>query len=419
MKKNPIPLRKILNGFRSEFSFVSRNFIVLIVSQCLFSFGLEMSAPFESLYIRELGASPFVLGLITATGTAVLCIFQIPGAYIADKYGRKEIILKMSFGMALSYLIYILSPSWQFMFIALLLSNFFLIYQPALKAIEADSIPPEKRSIGYATLRVIPLIPAILSPTIAGFLTGTFTLNLGMRIVYSIVFICLLATAFIRMSFRETLGTVKKIKFKDIIRNYKDSTFAMYEALMSMSRSLKFLTLVSILSAFEEPMFFMFCSLYAIDVVGVNGVQWGLAFSFLALMSLVVGLPVGKVIDTIGKKRSMILAYLLFISSTTCFIFARGFIPLLVAFALDGLGAALLSPAHSALLADMTPRDRRGRVLGAIRTTDIMFTVPSIVIGGYLYQIYPSSPFILSMAFGIVIIFVLFSLVHEPEKKEV
>jgi len=104
--------------------------------------------PFESPYIRDLDATPAMLGLMGSVGAALFSLVQIPGAYIADKYGRRQIIVTMTFVLSFSYILYAVAPDWRFVLLGMLFANLTSIYQPALLALEADSISPEKRGMG-------------------------------------------------------------------------------------------------------------------------------------------------------------------------------------------------------------------------------------------------------------------------------
>ncbi|MGD8506027.1 MAG: hypothetical protein PVF15_05120 [Candidatus Bathyarchaeota archaeon] len=73
-------------------------------------FTFALVAPFESPFVKELGAPPVVIGLMGSVGAAMLSLVRIPGAYIADKYGRKQIIVTMTFSIALSYLLFVFCP---------------------------------------------------------------------------------------------------------------------------------------------------------------------------------------------------------------------------------------------------------------------------------------------------------------------
>jgi MFS family permease len=72
-----------------------------------------MVIPYESLYIRELGASPSIIGLIGSLGSVILILTRIPGGHIADNYGRRKIIVTMTFVLASSFLFYAFAPSWE------------------------------------------------------------------------------------------------------------------------------------------------------------------------------------------------------------------------------------------------------------------------------------------------------------------
>ena len=138
----------VLSRLRSEFSFMRGNLLTLIVSWLFMYFTFALVSPFESPFIEELGAPPVVIGLMGSIGAAMLSLVRVPGAYIADKYGRKQIIVTMTFSISLSYLLYIFAPDWRFVLVGMIISNLSLIYQPALQAIHADSIPPERRGMG-------------------------------------------------------------------------------------------------------------------------------------------------------------------------------------------------------------------------------------------------------------------------------
>ena len=128
-------MRRTLVRIRSEFSFIRGNLLTLIVSWLFVYFTFSLVFAFESPFIRELGAPPFIIGLMGSVGAAALSFVRVLGAYIADKYGRKQIIATMTFVIAFSYLFYIFAPDWRFVLIGMIISNFSLIYQPALQAI--------------------------------------------------------------------------------------------------------------------------------------------------------------------------------------------------------------------------------------------------------------------------------------------
>ncbi len=396
------------------------NLLTLIASWFFVYFSFSMTFSFESPFFRALGAPPTIIGLMGSIGSLMLGLVRIPGAYIADKYGRRQIIVTMTFVIAFSYLFYIFALDWKFVLVGMILSSLALIYQPALDAILADSIPPEKRGMGYAAVNVIPSIPTIFAPVIAGYLVETYGIVAGMRLVYSVILFCMLIAALIRLFFlRETLEHPQRIKLGEMLGAFKSSIGAIAEAWKEMPKTLKFVTVAFLISAFEEPMFRMFASLYVFDVVGVNEIEWGLVNTASIAMTLVFGFPFGKIVDKIGRKKSILIAYSVYIPSTFFFLSSRSFPHLLIVYLIFAAGGCLIMPGYNALLADLIPREKRGRIMGTIITLNILATVPASILGGALYEFTPASPFILEMILGATVGLIILFKVKEPKKKEV
>lgn len=413
-------LGSISARIRAEFSFMRGNLLTLIASWLFVFFTFSLVFSFESPFFRELGAPPFVIGLMGSAGAATLGLVRIPGAYITDKYGRKQIIVTMTFLIAFSYVFFVFAPDWRFVLIGMVISNLSLIYQPALDAILADSIPPEKRGMGYAATNVIPNIPTVFAPALAGYLVEIYGIVPGMRIVYTIVFFCLLAAAIIRLLFlKETLKNPQRIRLAEVKAAFRNSLQAILEAWRDMSGSLKFLTLAFLVSAFEDPMFRMFTSLYVFDVIGLGSLEWGLANTASIAATLAFGFPMGKLVDKIGRKKSIVSANLIFISATVAFLVAGTLNHLIVVFFMFAIGGSLLGPAYSALLADMIPQEKRGRIMGTIVTLNILATVPASALAGFLYGASPSYPFAFVVLLAITVTLIVFLAVREPKTREV
>ena len=412
-------MKRLFEEIRAEFAFMRGNLLTLIASWFFVFFTFSLTFSFESPFFRELGAPPTIIGLMGSIGSMVLGLVRIPGAYIADKYGRRQIIVMMTFVIAFSFLFYVFAPDWRFILVGMVISNLALIYQPALDAILADSIPPEKRGMGYAATNVIPNIPTVFAPAIAGYLVERYGIVPGMRLIYSVVFFCMLAAALIRFFFlQETLKHPQRIRLEEMLGAFKSSIGAIGEAWKEMPKTLKFVTVAFLVSAFEEPMFRMFASLYVFDVVGVNEIEWGLVNTASIAMTLIFGFPFGKVVDKIGRKKSILMAYSLFIPSTFFFLSSRNFPQLLIVYLVFAAGGCLIMPGYNALLADLVPREKRGRIMGTIITLNILATVPASMLGGILYEFAPAFPFILAMTLGTAVSLIILLKVKEPKKRE-
>ena len=412
-------MTSLLVKFKEEFSFMQGNLLTLIVSWLFVFFTFSMTFSFESPFFRELGAPPEIIGLMGSVGAMILGLVRIPGAVIADKYGRRQIIVMMTFVIAFAFLFYIFAPDWRFVLMGMIISNLALIYQPALDAILADSVPPQKRGMGYAAVNVIPNIPTIAAPLVAGFLVESYGMVPGMRMVYTIILFCMLTAALIRLLFlKETLEKPKRVELGALRVAFSSSLSAIRDAWSDMPRTLRFVTAAFLLSAFEEPMFRLFTALYVFDIVGVSGMQWGIINTAWVATTLVFGFPLGKLVDTIGRRKAILFAYLFYIPATLLFLTSRSFAQLLVVYLLFGAAGSLLMPAYSALLADLIPKAKRGRIMGTIVTLNILATVPASMLGGVLYGVSPFYPFLLTIGLGTTVCLIVLVAVREPQTRE-
>ena len=408
-----------LTRLREEFSFLKGNLMVLIVSYTLFRITDSMTFSFQSLYIRELGASPLLLGLMSSLGSLIIAIVRIPGAHVADRYGRKSIIATFTFGVAFSYAFYALAPDWRLILVGMAILNASHVYVPALEALEADSMPEERRGMSYSTINVLTMLPAMLAPPIGGYLVERMGLVPGMRIAYGFAFLGGLIAAIIRTLFlKETLEDPQEFRLSEVGPAFRDSVGSIVEAWREMPKNMVYLTLAILIGAFEDPAFYIYKSLYAIDVVGVTGFEWSLMSTANMLVGLLIGLPVGRMIDSMGRRKSILLAYLFSTPVIVLFILSRGVLPLLVSQVLFGVSHAFFYPALFALQADLIPQEKRGRIMGAIGTMRTLATVPAAALYGILYEIEPSTPFVLAIILEILIVGIVFYRIKEPESDE-
>jgi parallel beta-helix repeat protein len=178
---------------------------------------------FSGLYQNETSSDG--IGVITALSTVVVAFIRIPGGYIADRFGRKKIIVTMTFTVALAYHFYAFAPSWEWILIGALINNFCLIYQPALMAMRADSVSPENRGIGFALADFLPMLVSIPAPMISGYLVSTMGRVDGMRLIYLATVGMGVVGAVIRLLLKETLpeksGRLKQKAFVDFAKTLR------------------------------------------------------------------------------------------------------------------------------------------------------------------------------------------------------
>jgi MFS family permease len=127
----------------------------------------------------------------------------------------------------------------------------------------------------------------------------------------------------------------------------------------------------------------------------------------------------GKVVDIVGRRKALVLSYFVWIPTTIWFILCRSYSELLLMLVVSSIGGALFMPAQQALLADMIPRGKRGRIMGAIGNLNLVASAIASVVAGFLYELDPRNPFVFCIFSGIVSLILLLTVVREPEVREV
>lgn len=155
-------------GWRDWFGFMRGNVLVMTICECVWRSTIDIIWPFLSLYVLELGGSYETIGLIMAAGNLASMIFYPLGGYIADYQGRIKLISYMTFAYGAAFLIPAFTKTWQWLAVGMFVQSIFTFYFPARQALIADSIPPEKRGIGFATTAAIPSAFGIASPFVGG-----------------------------------------------------------------------------------------------------------------------------------------------------------------------------------------------------------------------------------------------------------
>lgn len=322
-------LISIFERLKEEFSFLRENILILAISGVMMGFADAIPLTYYSLYVLELGGSAFIIGLIGFLSLITLALVQFPGGYLADKRGRRELISMMTFGIALTYVLYATAPTWHFVLIGAILRNLCLVYQPALVAIQYDSLPPEKRGMGFSTMMLINNSVVVLSPTMAAILYIHYGLVFGMRVGYMIVVLSYLVAAMLRMKLKETLkGEAETMGFREIIRAYPKAVRESISVWKGVPRSMLYLFFTLAIDNLALSIIGPYMLLYAIEILQIEKSEWALLITLSAIVFMCSAVPCGKLVDRIGRRKSLLASYLLFIPAMWSFIYGGPLISL-------------------------------------------------------------------------------------------
>jgi len=408
---------KIIENIRREFSFISGNYRVLIISWIIMDLAMEMPSPNFQYYVQALGGTGLELGIIGLANFLALAIVAFPGGYLADKYGRRRLITTMTFGMAMSYLFFAFAISWHFILIGTLLNSVCLIYQPALFAMVQDSVPTERRGMGSSLTQLIHGAFNTPGPIIAGFLFLKFGLVMSMRLIYLLMTLLFLIAAVWRLRLTETMRNRDPIQLKYFVSSYPTAIRESLKVWKIVPRSTLWLFVGQIIVMFGMALIQVINAVYARDVLLIPEEQWWLTFIPLLLMMIVASIPIGMMIDRIGRKIPLILGVLT--SALGSWLFMNGdLVTIMIAMALFGIAQIAFMAGSSALFADLVQQENRGKVIGFTNFAGYIAMGFGMLLGNYLYlSSSPQMPFLGTLVLAIPELLIILLLIHEPKEK--
>jgi MFS family permease len=317
--------------------------------------------PVLPLFVKALSGSDTVIGLIAAISPIAGILFSFPVGMLADRLGKKRLLLAAGAVFLVSPLLYlaVANPFW------LIPIRFFhgiatAILGPVASAFIVSAYPDSKgEKLGLyssATLVGRTLAPLLGGAIITGFLFlgGTLTY----RVVYAAAFLLSVPLFILTLTMNSDEGAtgVKKVSLEDFARNFAD--FGRNGKLLSTS-------IVEMATYFAFGCMETYLPLY-LSGRGVPAYQIGLIFS-LQIVSIALTKPLfGRLADTVDR-RVQILAGIFFLA---VFIAAVPLFTATIATAaigiLFGLAMSVSTVATSTYVADVARKENLGSSLGAL-----------------------------------------------------
>jgi len=398
--------------------FYRGNIAVIASSNAIRSFGGGIISAYVSSYFVKIGGDTIALGLMTSIASVIQCFVLFLGGFIADHYGRKRILVLATFYSVLFPLLYAIIQDWRIFIASTVIAAFGAISSPASHAIIADSFPPERRTTGIASLQVVSSFPVMFAPLIGGWLIKIYGSIDGFRLACIYTAATALASALIILFLlKETMpngiGQEPRLLSNDVLKDFT-------KRLTHLPRSLKALLVSYALIVFANGLVGQYYILYAIYIIGLTELDWGIIVSLQFLLANILRIPGGWVSDKFGKRKVMIISVLTCAPCTILFVHSRSFLQAVFAALLLIVTGIYYAPAHEALQADLTPRAVRGRVTALWDIGSSVSVALGALIGGCLFKVVDSTtPFYLFTAIELVVAFLIVTAVREPSEKEV
>ena len=378
---------------------LERNVSVASAAVFILSLGEELWKKFLPKYLEALGATTPVIGLFGTAQDFFDAVYQYPGGWMADRVGRRRALLMFVALASAGYIVYLLSPSWPFVFLGLALAMAWQsMASPAIFSIIGDALPRGRRAMGFTMQSILKRVPIVIAPIAGGLLIASLGVVKGIHVGLLITFLFALVTLLLVSRINVT---VKNLHATGIVGVWQ-----------TFHTALKRLLLSDVIIRTCEGMTGVITILYITNVQGFTIKQYGTFIAIQMLTSILVYVPAGKIADRVGRKPFVMATFLSFALFPLAIVAASTFALIILAFVIGGL-REIGEPSRKAMIVDLAQDNVRARSVGLYYLVRSVSIVPAALVGGLLWRIAPEVPFIVAGVIGLIGTFVFAATVEE------
>jgi MFS family permease len=333
-----------------------RQFWVLAAGILVFLIGVEMTYPYETLYLnQELGVSMTTLGVILGVTLLATLPLQVAGGAVCDKVGRRPVLIV---AILASMTLYIGLGLTRDLAVIVALIAFeaafgWAQFITASNAMIADVTTLEQRTEAFSVSRVALNAGISLGPLIALFLLAvdpSYRLNFFASGIVCAGFLLIVLTR-LRETRPATAQTVSVA-----------AAFRGYGAVLRDRQMLGF-CFIALLPLYAFGQIWATMPVMLADLHGVTAQRWSVAMVVYGVSMVILQYPVIRVLS--GSDHILLL-------SLSCVAMGAGvgvaaFVPwpaTLACIVSIALGLVLLLPIASAVVSRLAPVELRGRYMG-------------------------------------------------------
>ncbi len=350
--------------------------------------GSEMVSPILPFYITAFGGGGIAIGLLSGLREGFSSLFKFFGGWFSDKLGKKNPIVLFGyfFSVIFKFLMGI-AGSWQQLVGFISFERFGKLRDAPRDAMISQATKRHGRDFGLH--RMIESIGGLIGILLVLFLF--WKLELGFR---TIIFVAAGISAFSLLP----LFFVSEYKFKP----EKDG---LIKGLKKIDKRLRYLIFVFSIFTLSNFGLYMFMLLRVKELSGsliIPMIFYGLftvTYAFLAI-------PFGKLSDKIGRKKVLMMGYVLFLAVTFGFLFIKNVWLLGFLFLIYGTVYAITDTNQRAYVGDLSGK-LKGTAHGLYYVSIGIVSVLGGLIAGYLWELNYFTMFAYLSGIGILSIFLL------------
>ncbi|HNS52117.1 MAG TPA: MFS transporter [Anaerolineae bacterium] len=377
----------------------------------------NMHMPLLPLYLQKLGAGVGQVGLFFTVSSVAPLLFQIFGGWLSDSIGRLRAVAIGSLAGVGAYTIFVFSPDWRWLLLATALGSMSGAFvAPSYQAFIAEESAEGARGRVYGLSSALFSVVGVVGPPIGGYLSQ----YLGFRAMYIVAWALYFAATVIR------IWMARAARLQEAATSTRPSLIGLKTSLASMGALLVaggVITWIFLSDGVRDVSFslaFQLLPLYMQNLMGMTNVQIGWLSSIASLATMILLTPAGWLSDRKGERLGIVSGFALIALALGIFLRSRLFAGFAVAWALIGVGQALIDPAYSSLISKVVPQRLRGTAFGVFSTSIGLISLPAPAIGAMLWERFsPQVPFYVPLVTTVLLLPVMWRKFKLPREEHV
>ena len=335
----------------------------------------EMVYPLIPIYLTSvLGATPTLVGVIEGIAESLASLLKVFSGYISDKYNKKKPIAFLGYATGLVYKIaLIFAGSWYGILFARIIDRLGKGIRTAPRDVMVSESADEN-----ATGKTFGIHKAL---DMAGSAIGKLLAFVLFKSIgsdsYKTIFIVSIIPMVLALSM---FGFIKENKeYKAVAKREP-----FWKNVRKLDGRLKLYLLVAFVFTLGNSSN-TFLLLKASNI-GFSNTNTILLYFIYNLVASVFAIPFGKKSDSIGRKKILVLGYIVFAFVYFNFAFATNKVMIVLAFIIYGLYTAMVAGVEKAFISEIAPKHLKGTMLGLHSTLVGIALFPASVIAGLLWD---------------------------------
>ena len=326
----------------------SRNVAVISVTSFLLVFSLFTWLFLLPIYLKNLGANDFLIGLSYSLFGLGYTLAQFFGGYLSDRFGRKYLIVIPTWLFFILYMLMALSNSWVYVAAFYLLVSISSAFQsPSFTSMIAESVEEEKVGMGFAAFEFSIMLGIALGPFVGSSLVNMF----GVRgLIIGSAFVSLVA-AIIRH-----LGLIEPTKRQG--KTLKKFVFKRNHVWFIVAGSFMFLCLSFTING-------PFLTLFQEEVLKLKESEINMLFGVAGVPAAILCLVAGWLTDKLGGKKITAVSIVIHALSTLLWVYFGGNIIFLI---VSFVFVQFFYVSYQTVIAKITTEENRARFTGLFGT---------------------------------------------------